>query len=48
MLYKIWPEHDLEPGEYALVQYTETKVNVQVWDFGVGAASSGDSSKKSK
>jgi hypothetical protein len=48
LLYKIWPEHDLEPGEYALVQYTETKVNVQVWDFGVGAASSGDSSKKSK
>lgn len=48
MLYKIWPEHDLDPGEYALVEYTDTKLNPQVWDFGVGAASSGDSSKKSK
>jgi len=45
-LFKIWPEHDLEPGEYALVQYTENKVNMQVWDFGIGApkpASSGKS-----
>jgi hypothetical protein len=48
MLYKIWPEHDLEPGEYALVEYTETRVNIEVWDFGVGAPSSGDSSKKGK
>ena len=37
-LFKIWPENDLEPGEYALIQYTENKVNMQVWDFGVGAA----------
>ena len=22
-VYKIWPEKDLEPGEYALVEYTE-------------------------
>ncbi|HML15750.1 MAG TPA: hypothetical protein VK419_01940 [Bryobacteraceae bacterium] len=48
LLYKIWPENDLEPGEYALVEYTELKRNPQVWDFGVGAASSGDSSKKGK
>lgn len=33
-LYKIWPQKPLEPGEYAVVQYTEGKVNVQVWDFG--------------
>ena len=32
-LYKIWPEKDLEPGEYAVVEYTQGKVNVQVWDF---------------
>lgn len=32
-LYKIWPEKPLEPGEYALVEYTEGKRNVQVWDF---------------
>jgi len=35
LLYKIWPEQPLEPGEYALVEYTEGKVNIQVWDFGV-------------
>jgi hypothetical protein len=35
LLFKIWPEKDLEPGEYALIQYTEGKVNPQVWDFGV-------------
>jgi hypothetical protein len=48
MLYKIWPEHDLETGEYALVEYTEGKVNLQVWDFGVGAASASDPPKKRK
>jgi hypothetical protein len=40
LLFKIWPENDLTPGEYALVQYTEGKVNMQVWDFGVGDAGS--------
>ena len=35
LLFKIWPENDLDPGEYALVQYTEGKVNLQVWDFSV-------------
>lgn len=32
-LYKIWPVEPLEPGEYAVVQYTQGKGNVQVWDF---------------
>ncbi|MCX6620078.1 MAG: hypothetical protein NTY38_03170 [Acidobacteria bacterium] len=32
-LYKIWPIQTLEPGEYAVVQYTEGKLNMQVWDF---------------
>jgi hypothetical protein len=35
--YKIWPEQPLEPGEYALVQYSEGALNWQVWDFGFGA-----------
>lgn len=48
MLYKIWPEHDLDPGEYAVVEYTDTKVNIQVWDFGIDGGSTGDSSKKRK
>lgn len=32
-LYKIWPKEKLEPGEYAVVEYTEGKVNIQTWDF---------------
>jgi hypothetical protein len=32
-LYKIWPIKPLEPGEYAVMEYTEGKVNIQVWDF---------------
>lgn len=38
LLFKIWPENDLDPGEYALVQYTDGKVNMQVWDFSVTGA----------
>ncbi len=34
-LYKIWPKEALEEGEYAVVQYTEGKVNMQVFDFAV-------------
>jgi len=34
-LYKIWPMQPLAPGEYAAVQFTEGKVNMQVWDFSV-------------
>jgi len=33
MVYKLWPTKPLEPGEYAVVEYTEGKVNMQVWDF---------------
>ncbi len=34
-VYKIWPQKDLSPGEYALVEYTEglDHINTQVWDF---------------
>jgi hypothetical protein len=34
-LYRIWPQDPLPPGEYAVVEYTEGKVNIQVWDFRV-------------
>ncbi len=34
-LYKIWPRDPLPPGEYAVVQYTEGKMNAQIWDFSV-------------
>ncbi len=36
-LYKIWPKEKLEPGEYAVVEYTEGKLNIQVWDFAIKA-----------
>jgi hypothetical protein len=32
-LYKIWPMQPLQPGEYAVVQYTSGKLNIQVFDF---------------
>ena len=38
-MYKIWPQKPLEPGEYAVVEYTEGKVNMQVWDFSIGSGS---------
>jgi hypothetical protein len=34
-LYKIWPIKPLEAGEYAVIEYTAGKGNVQVWDFAV-------------
>jgi len=34
-LHKLWGEKPLEPGEYAVVEYTEGKVNIRVWDFAV-------------
>lgn len=34
-LFKVWPAQDLEPGEYAVVTFTEGKVNIRVWDFRV-------------
>jgi hypothetical protein len=30
---KIWPQDPLEKGEYAVIEYTEGKINTQVWDF---------------
>jgi hypothetical protein len=32
-LFKIWPQKPLEPGEYAVVQYSVDKLDMQVWDF---------------
>jgi hypothetical protein len=34
-LYKIWPREKLPPGEYAVVQFTDGKLNMQVWDFAI-------------
>ena len=32
-LYKIWPQEALTPGEYAVMEYTEGKVDGRIWDF---------------
>jgi hypothetical protein len=34
-LYKFWPKEKLPVGEYAVVEYTEGKLNMQVWDFAI-------------
>jgi hypothetical protein len=34
-LYKIWPKEKLPSGEYAVIQFTAGKVNMQVWDFAI-------------
>jgi hypothetical protein len=34
-LYKIWPRDPLPPGEYAIIEFTPGKLNMQVWDFSV-------------
>ena len=36
-LYKIWPTAPLPPGEYAVIEYTAGKGDVQTWDFAVPA-----------
>jgi hypothetical protein len=38
LLFKIWPTKALEPGEYAVIEYSpaiEGKYSLQVWDFSV-------------
>lgn len=37
-LFKIWPTKPIEPGEYAVVEFTEGKGNAQVWDFTLAAS----------
>jgi hypothetical protein len=34
-LYKIWPKDPLPPGEYAIVLYTEGKVDIESYDFAI-------------
>jgi hypothetical protein len=36
LLFKIWPEQPLPPGEYAVIEFGSEQGNLQVWDFGVG------------
>jgi hypothetical protein len=34
-LYRFWPRAPLPPGEYAVVEYTDGKVNIRTWDFAI-------------
>jgi hypothetical protein len=36
LLFKIWPEQPMQPGEYALIEFGEEQGTLEVWDFGVG------------
>lgn len=36
-LYKLQPTHPLEAGEYALGELVQQKLNLELWDFGIGA-----------
>lgn len=36
-LYKIWGKDPLPDGEYAVVEFTAGKMNMQVWDFAIKA-----------
>jgi len=37
-LYKLWPMKPMPPGEYAVVQFTPGKTDMQVWDFAIQPA----------
>lgn len=37
LLFRIWPMKPLLPGEYALIQYADGKLDPQVWDFTIDA-----------
>ena len=37
-LYKLWPMKPMSPGEYAVVQFTPGKTDMQVWDFAIAPA----------
>jgi len=38
LLFKIWPEQSLPPGEYAVIEFQDANGTLQVWDFGVDEA----------
>jgi hypothetical protein len=36
LLFKIWPEQPMPPGEYAVIEFGAEQGTLQIWDFGVG------------
>lgn len=47
-LFKIWPKEPLEPGEYAVVEFSSGEANVQAWDFGYYPRDAESASKPSR
>jgi hypothetical protein len=39
LLFRIWPMKPLPPGEYALIQYSDGKLDPQIWDFTIESKS---------
>jgi hypothetical protein len=39
-LYKLRPTQALDNGEYALGELVQEKLNLELWDFGIGEATS--------
>ncbi len=37
-VYRVWPMEPLEPGEYAIVDYTPGELDLRVWDFSIAAS----------
>ena len=37
LLFRVWPMKPLPPGEYAVIQYSEGKLDPQIWDFTIDA-----------
>jgi hypothetical protein len=46
VLYKVKPVQPLEPGEYALGELVQTKLNLDVWDFGLDKGGAADATAK--
>lgn len=41
-VYRVWPINDLEPGEYALIDFTPGEIDLRVWDFSVAESGPAD------
>ena len=40
-VYRVWPVKPIEPGEYALIDFTPGEDNLRVWDFSYQASAAG-------
>ncbi|MBI1356523.1 MAG: hypothetical protein GC160_19450 [Acidobacteria bacterium] len=45
-VYRVWPVQDLEPGEYAVTDYTPGALDLRVWDFAYQPGGASDDAPK--